>query len=135
MGLFLRIFRLHGGRTSRHRFAIEWAVDNDMDVNRMRWGRYGSRSVQDAIPRTMAAKAGIIVVSTLRATQGRRKDLKGDTAAATPCHQCAEMDGARISGERRESRCSSGGGVNCRRGQRTQVANGNVPAVMKNGVP
>ena len=53
--------------------AIEWAVDNDMDVINMSLGsRYGTADSADAIASDNAAKAGVVVV----ASAGNSGDLR-----------------------------------------------------------
>ena len=72
--------------------AIEWAVDNDMDVINMSLGSsFGTKDDPSAVASTNAAKAGVIVVASA-GNSGPNQYITGSPASATGAISVAASD-------------------------------------------
>lgn len=87
----LRVFGCEGS-TELTVDAIEWAVDNDMDVINMSLGSsFGSKDDPSAVAATNAAKAGVIVV-TSTGNSGANQYLAGSPGSADGSIAAAAID-------------------------------------------
>jgi minor extracellular serine protease Vpr len=110
--------------------AIEWAVDNDMDVISMSLGgAYGTRDSADAIASDNAAKAGIIVVAAA-GNAGPSPYITGDPATSTRTISVAAMNARAFLVNGVHIALSSGGGANGVEANGLSLPTGTVPAVI-----
>ena len=98
--------------------AIEWAVDNDMDVINMSLGSsFGTKDDPSAVASTNAAKAGVIVV-TSAGNSGPSQYITGSPGTAEGAIATAAIDPTPSS---RASRSRPRAGSACRRSTRTSI--------------
>ncbi|MEP6549300.1 MAG: S8 family serine peptidase [Gammaproteobacteria bacterium] len=110
--------------------AIEWAVQNDMDVISMSLGAaYGPASSSDSIAADNAAKAGIIVVAAA-GNEGPAPYVTGDPGSATRAISVAAMNARPFLANGVHIAFSSGGGANGVEANSLPLPNGSVPAVV-----
>lgn len=110
--------------------AIEWAVQNDMDVISMSLGSdYGPASSSDSIAADNAAKAGIIVVAAA-GNAGPAPYVTGDPASATRAISVAAMNARPFLANGLHIAFSSGATVNGVEATSLPLPNGSVPAVV-----
>ncbi len=110
--------------------AIEWAVQNDMDVISMSLGAsYGPASSSDSIAADNAAKAGIIVVAAA-GNQGPAPYVTGDPASATNAISVAAMNARPFLANGLNIAFSSGSSVNGVEANTLPLPHGSVPAVV-----
>ena len=92
--------------------AIEWAVENDMDVISMSLGSaYGPASSSDSVAADNAAKAGIIVVAAA-GNEGPAPYVTGDPGSATHAISVAAMNARPFLANGLNIAFSSGSSVN-----------------------
>ncbi len=110
--------------------AIEWAVQNDMDVISMSLGAaYGPASSSDSIAADNAAKAGIIVVAAA-GNEGPAPYVTGDPGSATRAISVAAMNARPFLANGVRIAFSSGGGANGVEANSLPLPSGSVPAVV-----
>lgn len=110
--------------------AIEWAVQNDMDVISMSLGAaYGPAFSSDSIAADNAAKAGIIVVAAA-GNEGPAPYVTGDPGSATRAISVAAMNARPFLANGVHIAFSSGSGVNGVEANSLPLPNGSVSAVV-----
>ncbi len=110
--------------------AIEWAVENDMDVISMSLGSaYGPASSSDSVAADNAAKAGIIVVAAA-GNEGPAPYVTGDPGSATHAISVAAMNARPFLANGLNIAFSSGSSVNGVEADTLALPNGSVPAVV-----
>jgi minor extracellular serine protease Vpr len=110
--------------------AIEWAVQNDMDVISMSLGGvYGTSTDSDAIAADNAARAGIVVVAAA-GNEGPAPYIAGNPGAANHAIGVAAMNARAFLVNGVHIALSSGGGANGVEANSLPLPNGSVPAVV-----